>query len=176
MIKKNYGGCIEACTKAIAAQPSHPVFLDMRAECYIRNKENEKATKDLDEAIKIGTDYYGDNYRSLAALYRAVSWRFSCGIASSDKKRTIDYALKALELMNKVEGRSPRDMIDYYATLAAAYARNGQYNVAVENQQKAIDECKKDTNLEQHQKENALTQLNKKLSLYQNKTPYTYID
>ncbi|MCX7047616.1 MAG: tetratricopeptide repeat protein [Candidatus Sumerlaeota bacterium] len=79
---------------------------------------------------------------------------------------------KALEYVQKAASQSPENG-GYYDTLAAAYARNGEFDKAVEAQQKAIAFLKKDTALPREEKGNVIAGAEKRLDLYKKRLPYT---
>jgi tetratricopeptide (TPR) repeat protein len=140
----DFGTCIELA-------PGNEVAHRNRALAYSRKKEFAKAAADYERVIEINPDSpVGQN---------GLAWLLST--APDDKvrdgKRAVEAAQKACELTEHKNG-------GYLDTLAAAYAEAGEFDKAVEWQEKALkagDLPVKD-----------LDGARKRLELYKQKKPY----
>jgi tetratricopeptide (TPR) repeat protein len=87
----------------------------------------DKAISNYDAAIRLDPEKYVDAYNNLAWIFATCSDK-----QYRDGKRAVDCATKACELTDWKENV-------WFDTLAAAYAEAGDFDKAVEWQQKAID-------------------------------------
>lgn len=80
---------------------------------------------------------------------------------------------KAVEIALKVFSQKP-DKWNYNGTLAAAYARNGQFEKAIETGEKAIKLLKQDKKLSRAKKQKYLKQAYKALGMFKKHQAYVY--
>lgn len=82
-----------------------------------------------------------------------------------DGKRAVEFALKAVD-------NSGANYL-YYDTLAAAYARDSQFVLAVQTQEKAIKILKDSTNLTEEERQKQIKDYESRLELFKNNIAYT---
>ena len=141
------GDLSEAISDASLALQLDPKLSDaygVRGMAKSRRGDFKGAIDDLSDAIKINPE--------AAPMHNELAWIFATAAepAFRDGRRAVESALRACEL-SQWKNASSLD------TLAAAYARNGEFKKAIEWQRKATA----DSNLKQHG--DAL----KRLELYQ---------
>jgi tetratricopeptide (TPR) repeat protein len=123
---KDYDKALADYDKSIQLDPSYVVPWHLRGVTWQAKKEYAKALADYEKAVQLaGNAPYASTYHSALALLRA-----GCPEA------TIRDGGKALEAAQKAHtlAKGPAEM----AALAAAHAELGQFDKAVEWQEKAI--------------------------------------
>jgi tetratricopeptide (TPR) repeat protein len=102
-----------------------PPALVARAHSYIKEQQFDNAIADYQEAIRLAPD--------LLTAYNGIAWLLATCKKDSvrDGMKAVEYATKACELTKWKEAF-------YKDTLAAAYAENGQFDLAVKHQTEAL--------------------------------------
>ncbi len=147
--KKEYDKAIADYTEAIRLDPKYAIAYNNRGQTWDKKKEYQKALADYEKAAEI-------NPNDVDAL-NGLAWRYAtCPDASiRDGKKAIEFAKKAVKLSDSGNGRD---------TLAAAYAEAGDFELAVSEQRKALEDksLSKDSRKE----------MEARLELYKAKKPY----
>ncbi|MBO0700190.1 MAG: tetratricopeptide repeat protein [Zavarzinella sp.] len=125
--RKEYDKAIAEFTALLDANPTYFFALYNRSEAYIRSRQFDKALADIYLALKNEGKVPGLHMNLARALATAPDAKLR------DGKRALEEAKKAVEMIKYRDGR-------FLDTLAAAYAEVGQFDKAVEAQQKAIDD------------------------------------
>lgn len=135
-------------SEAIRLAPTFAAAYSIRATAWAGKKQFEKASADCSEARRIDPK---------AAPYNNVAWFLATNPEAKyrDGQKAVDYGIKACELSDWKDAAD----ID---TLAAAYAEAGEFDRAIEWENKAIElaEGKAKTDFQSH------------LRLYKSKKPY----
>jgi len=150
--KKQYDLAITDLDVAIRLAPGKPSSgYYIRGAAWYLKKEYAKGVKDLDEAIRLNPDdREALNSRAWAAA--------TCPVAKfRDRAKSLNYAKRACDLDGWKNAF-------YLGTVAAAYADNGDFELAVKWQQKALED-------RYYQKETG-EEGPKMLKLFQEKKPY----
>ena len=126
---------------------------------WMRQSAQFWAEKSYADAIRVGRRAADQGN---AWAQNNVAWALATCEAAEfrDGKLAVSYALKAVE-------QEPRNYA-FVRTLAAAYARNGQFDEAVAAQKKAIDLFPEDRLFSGEMREQLRADNPKKLNLYQN--------
>jgi tetratricopeptide (TPR) repeat protein len=149
--KKDYDRAIADYSEAIRLDPKYALAYNNRGWAWSNKKDYDRAIADYNEAIRLDPKF--------ASAYNAVAWlRATCPEEKyRDGKKAVESATKACELSEWKE----RNHLD---TLAAAYAEIGDFDHAVEWQQKTIAlSPSTDANLSAYKE---------RLALYKDKKPY----
>ena len=182
--KQEYDRAIADCDEAIRLDPKHATAFNNRGAAWANKAEYDKAIANFDEAIRLDPKYahalvnrgvawntQKEYDKAIADLNEALwldprrvdsynlrAWIWAtCPVENyRDGKRAIESALRACEL---TEWKTAYTI----GTLAAAYAESGDFEKAVEYQEKAM---KLYTDDEDRQKGE------KRLALYKAKKPY----
>jgi tetratricopeptide (TPR) repeat protein len=125
--RKEYDKAIAEFTDILDANPTYFFALYNRSEAYVRSKQFAKALPDIDLAMKNEGKVPGLHMNLARVLATAPDAKLR------DGKRALEEAKKAVEMIKYRDGR-------FLDTLAAAYAEVGEFDKAVEAQQKAIDD------------------------------------
>lgn len=121
--RREFDSAVADYTQAIALDPKFAKAFHNRAVAYRHKKEYGKAIADLTQAIDLDPSY--------AYAYNGLAWLLAtCPEAQyRDGKRAVKLATRACELSHGQE---------HLATLAAAYAEEGDFDKAIEWQDKSL--------------------------------------
>jgi tetratricopeptide (TPR) repeat protein len=124
--KRDYERAIADFSEAIRLDPMCIRAYDGRGSAYFWRKEYTRAVKDLEEAVRINPEF--------ASAANNLAWlRATCQDGKlRDGKQALRLATKCCELTNWKDG----GLLD---TLAAAYAELGQFDKAVEWQERSLE-------------------------------------
>lgn len=149
---KKYNKAIADFSNAINIKPQYTNALINRARAYIKLKNYKLAFKDLDAAIKYD--------KRNSHLYNALAWLYATLDDKNyqDGKKAIEHAKRACELTKWKKWK-------FLDTLAAAYARTGDFKQAIYWQGKVIG----NENISAKIKK----ELQERMELYQTGKPYT---
>ena len=146
---------IRACTWLIESgkltSKGLPVAHLFRSHSHSREGQYGLAQSDLDQAIRLKPDF--------AEAYNALAWMLATATEARyrDGKRAVELAYKAISL---------KDDVNYYDSLAAAYAENGEFTKAVSEQSRAIAWLRTAGN------EEAIADFQNRLDMYLEGRPY----
>ncbi len=151
--KGEHDRAIADCNEAIRLEPGEAVYWSNCGNAWNAKKEYDKAIADYDEAIRLdpkNADVYGG---------RAWIWATCPDEKHRDGKRAVESATRACELSG---WKDPYKL----GNLAAAYAESGDFDKAVEWQEKA----------HALYSEGDKAKWGKLLALYRDKKPYRDAD
>ena len=133
--KKEYAKALADFNDCVKLEPENKYSYYFRSVPSLDLKKYSSAISDLKKAISIDSNFV-KALNSLAWLYATCpDTRFRNGAAAEK------YALKAYSLENK----------DYIIdTLAAAYAENGNFKMAIDKQNEAISACSNTENIKEY--------------------------
>jgi tetratricopeptide (TPR) repeat protein len=125
--RKEYDKAVTEFTDLLSSNPGYFYALLNRSEAYVRTRQFDKALKDLDAALQ--------NEAKVPMLHMNLARCMATAPDAKlrDGKKALEEAKKAVEMLKYRDGR-------FLDTLAAAYAEAGEFDKAVETQQKAIDD------------------------------------
>lgn len=149
--RKEYDKAVAEFTALLDEHPQYFFALYNRSEAYVRSRQFGKALKDIELALEKEGKVPGLHMNLARVLATAPDAKMR------DGKRALEEAKKAVEMIKYRDGR-------FLDTLAAAYAEAGDFDKAVETQQKAID----DPEFMKDDGEGA----RKRLKLYREKKPF----
>jgi tetratricopeptide (TPR) repeat protein len=183
--KKEYDKAIEDYTKAIELDPMYALAYNNRAAVWLEKKEYQRAVRDSTKAIELDPKFataFAHRAGALAGLkkYEDAVKSYEAALALSPGERVQrDYALflascpdekyrdgkKALELAKKaLEQAGKNPSWGYRSALAAAHAESGDFDLAVAEQKKVLE----DKALDKEDRE----KMEARLELYRAKKPY----
>ena len=125
--RKEYDKAIAEFTALLDANPRYFFALYNRSEAYLRNKQFARAKADIEAALTNETKVPGLHMNLARVLATAPDAKLR------DGKKAVEAAKKAVDMLKYRDGR-------FLDTLAAAYAEAGEFDKAVETQQKALDD------------------------------------
>ncbi|HEX3147974.1 MAG TPA: tetratricopeptide repeat protein [Gemmataceae bacterium] len=149
--RKEYDKAIAEFSDLLTTNPRYFFPLYNRAEAYLRSRQFAKAKADLDTALATEPRVPGLH------MYLARVYATAPDARLRDGKKAVESAKKAVDMIKYRDGR-------YLDTLAAAYAEAGDFDKAVETQQKALD----DPDFMKEESEGA----RHRLTLYRDKKPF----
>ena len=144
---------LENYSHVIAEAPQFAVVYEARADLFIKHSDCRAALKDLEMHSRL----VNDNVSTL----NAIAWIYatSSNRQCVDGKRAVHFANKAYKILNTPHIKD---------TLAAAYARAGNYTEAIRNQMEALDGL-----VELGEEVELLEDARIRLELYRKSLPYT---
>jgi tetratricopeptide (TPR) repeat protein len=149
--RKEYDKAIQDYNEAIRLEPKSAYGYGNRAQAWAKQKQYDKAVKDFDEAMRLDPmDWVQRNYAFFRATCREEKYR--------DGKKAIVLAKKAIKLASMDANW------EYSAALAAAYAEAGEFDKAVQQQTKALE----DKSIDKEDR----AKMEERLKLYRDKKPY----
>jgi len=149
--KNDFDRAIRDYDEAIRIDPKSTAAFTYRGYAWHNKKDYDRAIKDYNESIRIDPEFM-DAFNSLAWL------RATCPDAKyRDGKVAVEHAIK---LCAKAQWKNSQ----YLDTLAAAYAEQGNFEQAIEYQEKALAAME----IEKRNGDEA----RKRLKLYGEKRPY----
>lgn len=149
--RKEYDKAIAEFTDILASNPRYFFALYNRSEAYVRSKQFAKAKADIEAALENEARVPGLHMNLARVLATAPDPKLR------DGKKAVESARKAVDMLKYRDGR-------FLDTLAAAHAEAGEFDKAVEAQQKAID----DPDFMKDDRDAA----RKRLDLYRQKKPF----
>jgi tetratricopeptide (TPR) repeat protein len=149
---QKYDQAIEDFSLAIQLTPTESLYFNNRGTAYLRKGDYESALSDLNEAKRLNPEFAHPhkNHAWLQATCPDPKYR--------DGAKAVENAERALQLS---EGQFP----EWYEILAAAYAEAGNFEKAIEYQNRCLEKAEGEHALE----------MKKRLELYQSRTPYRAI-
>jgi tetratricopeptide (TPR) repeat protein len=125
--RREYDRAIKDLDEAIRVDPQLSISYTNRGRTWLDRKEYDKASKDFNRAIRLDPDN--------PSTYETIAWLFATDPEARvrDGKRAIHLATTACELTNW----NSSGALD---TLAAAYAEDGQFDVAILFQMKSLED------------------------------------
>jgi len=159
------GHCHAAETKiekVLKFKPNMDWAYFIKAHCKLQQGLFQEFIQNTEKAIKL------NNTETL--YYNQLAWFHATTKFSKyrDARKGLQYALKAVSM-------SPNNW-KVTDTLAASYARNGQYHLALETQEKAMNLLRKDNEIAADQIYENLKKMNTRKRLYQHRRAYTEIN
>jgi tetratricopeptide (TPR) repeat protein len=149
--KKEYEKAIEDCDKAIELDPKYALPVAYRAQALAKLKKYDEAAKGFEASVKL---------EPTAGRFNSQAWFLA---TCPDEK--IRDGKKAVELAKKAVAQSGKSVSwTYRDTLAAAYAEAGDFEKAVAEQQKALEDKTPDKDEKK--------KMEARLELYKMKKPY----
>ncbi len=150
-VKKEYDKAMADFDSALKINPKHANAVCSKAETFAKLKKYDESLEYFDKALKID---------SSAGIYDVYAFfRATCPDAKyRDGKKAVEMAKLAIEKAGK-----DADW-EYSATLAAAYAEVGDFDLAVSEQRKVLDDKHIDATDKKEQEA--------RLMLYRAKKPY----
>ena len=121
-----YDRALELLKPQIDTEPDNVDLLQLYGEVNLKLNRNHQAKRHLESALALDPDH--------AATHNALAWLY----ATSSNKHLLDSDL-AIEHAIKANQLSDGNTAKYIATLAAAYARDEQYDTAIEKLDEAIE-------------------------------------
>ncbi len=154
--KKDYDRAIEDFDEAIRLDPKYAHPYGNRAEARSKIKQYAGTVRDFEEALRLAPtmDWLHRDYAFFRATCPESTYR--------DGKKAVELAQKGIELAGKDADWK------YHATLAAAFAEAGQFDKAVEEQPKALE----DKSLDREDRD----KMEQRLKLYREKKPYRDVE
>jgi len=125
--RKEYDKAVAEFTDILNSNPRYFFALYNRSEAYLRSKQFTKAKQDIEAALENEDKVPGLHMNLARVLATAPDPKLR------DGKRALREATKAVDMIKYRDGR-------FLDTLAAAHAEAGEFDKAVETQQKAIDD------------------------------------
>ena len=125
--RKEYDKAIAEFSDLLNQNPNYFFALYNRSEAYVRSRQFDKALTDIKAAMANEGRVPGLHMNLARCLATAPDAKLR------DGKKAVEAAKKAVDMIKYRDGRD----LD---TLAAAYAEAGEFDKAVETQQKAIDD------------------------------------
>jgi tetratricopeptide (TPR) repeat protein len=149
--RKDYDKAIAEFSALLEGNPRYFFALYNRSEAYLRSKQFAKAKADIQAALVNEGKVPGLHMNLARVLATAPDSKLR------DGKKAVESAKKAVDMIKYRDGR-------FLDTLAAAYAEVGEFDKAVETQQKALD----DPEFMKDDGDGA----RKRLALYRDKKPF----
>jgi len=125
--RKEYDKAIDEFSDLLSQNPGYFFALYNRSEAYVRSRKFDKALTDINAALVNEARVPGLHMNLARVLATSPDAKLR------DGKRAVEAAKKAVDMIKYRDGR-------YLDTLAAAYAEAGDFDKAVDTQQKAIDD------------------------------------
>jgi tetratricopeptide (TPR) repeat protein len=150
--KKEYQNAVDELTAVLKDNPGYPYAHSERCFALIKLKKFKEANDDIDESLKTKQSYW-----MLAHKARILSTAADAKIRNGEK--ALEFAKKAEEMMKGPSGY-------VYQVLASSYAELGQFDKAIEYQQKSLDYLLADDDEDEEKIARA------KLKLYRDKKPF----
>jgi len=152
---------IEWYSRAIAIDPTHAEAYTWRGYSHRSLGNYKQAFEDFDRALDLKPE---------PRLYNLTALRLvTCPEEQyRDGKKAIQYAEKAIQLVETLPYPSPNLKASFFNTLAAAYAETGDFDKAVETQKKAYESFVPETREEEKRKE----EFKQLIEVYRNKQTY----
>lgn len=149
--RKEYDKAIAEFTDVLNSNPRYFFALYNRSEAYLRSKQFARARADVEAALVNEAGVPGLHMNLARVLATAPDPKLR------DGKKAVAAARKAVDMLKYRDGR-------YLDTLAAAHAEAGEFDRAVETQQKALDDP-------EFMKDDGAA-ARKRLELYRQKKPF----
>ncbi len=169
----------EAYTKLFIVIAVGLLVLQNSLHILASEEPKEKTQQEIDQLMRQAAKYYEEEqYAEAINLYRQaadhgnawgqnnIAWLYATfrDPKYRNGKLAVYYALKATE-------QEPHNS-HFFRTLAAAYARNGQFEQAIAAQKKAIELLSEDKVFSEEVKQQLRVDNEKKLELYKNHQAY----
>jgi tetratricopeptide (TPR) repeat protein len=125
--RKEYDKAVSEFSDILSTSPRYFFALHNRGEAYLRSRQFAQAKADIELALENETGVPGLHMNLARVLATAPDAKLR------DGKRALEEAKKAVEMLKYRDGR-------FFDTLATAYAETGDFDKAVETEQKAFDD------------------------------------
>ncbi len=182
---QQYDRAIEEFSSIIGTYPRNPMYRSRRGDAYMGVAQYDLAVADFTEAIRLRPDYHESLIKRAHAYYKTGNAR----LAKNDLQRALQLDPNNASLCNRlawIYATSKADGLrnevlavelalsacevdgndhNYLDTLAAAYAANGQFDMAVETQKRAVE-------IVAHAGKAAEKEYRARLEMYRQKKPY----
>ncbi len=158
-LQGEYQSALDDYNQALRIDPENPYAYNNRGDLHRQQNRLADAVRNYQKAIEL--------LPRNAEFYNNLAWLLATTSESYSSERAIDLAQRAIQL--NTYGPNRRNAVSvafHYDTLAAAYAKIGHFDHALEAQQRAIDKMRESG------AEDYIADMEYRLKLYQKRHPY----